>query len=395
MALHHEIVRDIMAGRVPWRFKTSDLKGSPIPGTKPRRYRVGKGEYSENAINTIPRNHSVRPDGREPGDYVRKGRKPAFLWYGEGEYELILDRQHDFKPEDDEFDSTEGVGEELVLGKRGGTSSGPLPMNVDEDLVLRIATEAPDPATIIVRYVAEKPFQAYYRRKPVGSTKQGWGERLAAYYWPAPDRDWQLACLTVTQLSSQIQQAIRKLDIRADDRVASEELLKAFKGTCVWGRVKLPESDPLILASEVMRVWRALSKGHEAPLACRLNSAWTKLYALALPEDCVIYDSRVAAAVTSILDPVMPLLSRCSKWQSHEELGTVPGRGGSRPRDLRWAWPNGYGSWASQTAANRLCRAVADEINGQATRQSDCQKLNDPSLWTLREVEAVLFMEGY
>jgi len=42
---------------------------------------------------------------------------------------------------------------------------------------------------------------------------------------------------------------------------------------------------------------------------CRLNSAWTKLYAFAIPDKCVIYDSRVAAAITSILDPVIQLVS--------------------------------------------------------------------------------------
>jgi hypothetical protein len=58
MALHDEILRDILAGRVPRRFKIADLK--TISGTRPRYYRVGNGEYAENAINTIPRNHSVR-----------------------------------------------------------------------------------------------------------------------------------------------------------------------------------------------------------------------------------------------------------------------------------------------------------------------------------------------
>lgn len=42
MALHDEVLREVLAGRVPWRFKTRDLK------------------------------------------------RPAFLWHGNGEYELIL-----------------------------------------------------------------------------------------------------------------------------------------------------------------------------------------------------------------------------------------------------------------------------------------------------------------
>jgi hypothetical protein len=397
MAFHDEIVRDIIAGRVPWRFKTRDLK--TIPATKAGHYRVGNKEYSENTINTVPRNHSVSPDGTAPGDYVRKGREPAFFRYGEGEYELILHHQHCFKdacPEDEEFDVTEGDGEALIVGRLGGPSGPRLVRDVDEALVLGIVkSERPDPAVIIVRYIAEHPFQASYRRRPLGSKKHGWGERLAAYHWPLPHRDWRITCRTVTGLASQIQQAIRKLEARSDDPVASEELLAAFKATCVWGGVKLPEPDSSILAAEVLRGRQALLQKQRPPSSCRLNSAWTKLYALALPEQCVIYDSRVAAAVTSILDPTMNLAAGRPEWRSYRALGTIQGRGGSRPRDLRWAWPNGYKVWASQMAANLLCCAVRKEVNQQAMMRSDCRKLNDPSLWTLREVEAVLFMEGY
>ena len=75
MVFHDEVLRAIRDGWVPWRFRTSDLK--KIPGNSAGHYVVGSGEYSENAINTIPRNHSVRPDGTNPGDYVRNGRKPA------------------------------------------------------------------------------------------------------------------------------------------------------------------------------------------------------------------------------------------------------------------------------------------------------------------------------
>src|SRR5262249_40307272 len=105
--------------------------------------------------------------------------------------------------------------------------------------------------------------------------------------------------------------------------------------------------------------------------------------------------SRVAAALTSILDPAMHLISRSPKWQPYLRLGTISGRGGSRPRDLSWKWPIGYGTWAAQMAANLLCRKVVDELNRQSLSWSDCRKFNDRSPWTVREVEAVLFMEGY
>ncbi len=147
------------------------------------------------------------------------------------------------------------------------------------------------------------------------------GRRLAAYYW---HRDWQTTCLKLSALSSQIRQAIAKLDERADDRDAATEQLNAFKDTCVWAGVRLPESDSCTLAAEVLRVWQSLTHGQKPTSGCRLNSAWTKLYALALPDKCVIYDSRVAAAVTSILDPTMEFLSEYPNWQPYANLGDSP-----------------------------------------------------------------------
>jgi hypothetical protein len=145
--------------------------------------------------------------------------------------------------------------------------------------VLRIAEKHAHPAPIIVRYIAEMPFEEYRRRKPHGTTKHGWGERLAAYYWRG---DWQTTCARLDGFSSQIQRAITKLNERADDRDAAEELSNAFKDACVWGGVRLPEPESCALAVEVLNVWRLLSRDQERPSGYRLNSAWTKLYALAL-----------------------------------------------------------------------------------------------------------------
>jgi hypothetical protein len=396
MALHDEVLRAIKDGQVPWRFKTRDLK--KIPGNNATRYIVGAREYSENAINTIPRNHSVRPDGTDPGDYVRKGRAPAFFWHGKGEYELILNHEHyveEVDPEDGESDLAEGDEETLIRVIPRGVSRRPLPTQIDRSLVLRIAEQKPDPVAIIVHYMAEQPFQAHYRRKPVGSTKRGWGARLDAYFWQAPDQNWPTTCSRVSSISSRIQRAIEKLKTCADDAAAADELLDAFKCACAWGSVKLPEPDPRRLAGETLEAVRALSDGREPPSSCRLNSAWTKLYAFAFPDTCVIYDSRVAAALTSILDPAMHLIAGSTKWQAYSRLGTILGRGGSRPRDPSWKWPVGYSTWASQMAANLLCRQVVEELNRQSIARSDCHKFADGSSWTLREVEAVLFMEGY
>ena len=61
---------------------------------------------------------------------------------------------------------------------------------------------------------------------------------------------------------------------------------------------------------------------------------------------------------------------------------------GTRPRGLRSrGWPNAYGSWNAQLEANSLCLEIRNCLNDL--------KEDGRSTWTLREVEAVLFMEGY
>jgi hypothetical protein len=392
MALHHEVLRDIRLGRIPWSFKTADLMRRQVT---PGRYLVGDREFSANTLKTVPRNHSTRPDGSDRGDYVRKGRQAAFFWTGPGQYELILDTPYcleDRKALDDTFIEEEGEGESLIctrLDKTGRTSCKP-PTSFDESRVKEIAGSVSATLTsLIARYLAEAPFQAYCRRKPHGPLRYGLGERLDAYFWPAPERDWAATCPVISNLSAKVQGAIRRLQQAIGDEEAATDLLKSFKETCVWGGVRLPESDPHVLAREVLSVYEALTHGQRPTSDCRLNSAWTKLYALALPDTCVIYDSRVASALTSILDPAM------DRFRAKVGLGTIPGRGGSRPRPLKWPWPSGYQRWTSQIAANRLCVELRDEINRQSKVDGAYRKLGDSTLWTLREVEAVLFMEGY
>lgn len=44
-----------------------------------------------NTIRTVPANQSISADGKEKGNYVLGGRKPAVYRLGDGKYELIDD----------------------------------------------------------------------------------------------------------------------------------------------------------------------------------------------------------------------------------------------------------------------------------------------------------------
>ncbi len=396
MALHDEIMRAILRGELPWRFKTRDLKNRPA--NRDGYFKVGNGEYAANSINVMPRNYSIRRDDTCKGDYVKKGREPAFYWFGDGNFELILDHSHnltDGATDNIDFDFDEGESEALIKIESVSSSEG---SDTSSSLHSRAADQAAEElnaAVYISEYLAITPFQGFYRRKKCGSPVLGWSDRLESYFWPTPSKDWLKTKALLSELSARMQSVIAALDKFPHDIDVARKLLDIFSEICVWGGVKLPESNPEKLAEEFLLCLDCLSRAQTPPKSCRLNSAWTKLYAFALPESFVIYDSRVANALTSILDNVFPIISSSSSWQPYGRLGTAPGRGGTRPRKLVGGWRIGYRDWDAQIAANKLCLDIMNQVNQQALEKNEYRKRGANGEWTLREIEAVLFMEGY
>lgn len=112
----------------------------------------------------------------------------------------------------------------------------------------------------------------------------------------------------------------------------------------------------------------------------------------------VINDTRVATSLTHRLD----LILRQHKYTKNPSelflgLGKVEAaRGGTRPRSLQLNWTNAYQSWHGQFAATTIVANIRDILN----RDPDFPRMpstdgEETSPWTMRGVEAVLFMDGY
>lgn len=386
MALHDEILVDIVSGLIPSPFRVADLLSRPDP-VKTGYYLVGCGSYSENALKVIPANHSETRDGTVQGDYVKKGRPAAFYRLGNGQYELIAGITHEvhLNQEQELLGDNEGEDESLFADVNADHEGPPAAApNAEAGL------EDPlDPVEIIVETLARIPYRTYFRRQRIDYPDPpavGWEARLASYFWPRLSQGWEVTRQAFDNFYGQFQTLETTWD--PDSNTTQAGLLPMFSEICIWGNVKLPEGDPVRLAREVDEALTRIDAG-EIPENCRLNSAWTKLYAVTRPETFVIYDSRVATALVSLLDPYMTRLADTPAFEPYSGLGTVAGRGGTRPRPLEWDWGNGYQSWQAQYSANRLCQAVVQRLNDSYPKSSS------ESPWTLREVEAVLFMEGY
>lgn len=124
-----------------------------------------------------------------------------------------------------------------------------------------------------------------------------------------------------------------------------------------------------------------------------MNSGWAKLAALAstgLSNELAIWDSRVAHSLIRRLDAWFFASALAALPQVVANVGHVPGRGGSRVGAAYMLnWPSGYGHWRAVFAGSQLVRAIRDEL---ARRGST---VDGSAAWTVRDVEMVLFMDGY
>lgn len=331
---------------------------------------IGGAEYTKNSVRQILANHSIGPGARK-GESVRRGMQILFVKHeGKATYSLF---------EEDE-DTDETLGEEM---ERVGRQSKEVALG--QECCAQIANR-------FVEYLREKPFRIVRVRAnrltwhPPSGSVSGWHNRILAYEWKR--RGWKDTEAIVSGFISEL--ATLRAEASAID-VSELEKRSAgvYRRIKDWGNPRGTDRDGEFVADRLRELWQGTPT--------QVDSTLTKLYAFAKPDEYVIYDSRVAAAIVSIAEDIY----RYSSVNGIREetvnkifhscfpsLGIFPGAGGTRPRGTRWAgWPDSDRSILAQLDANRLCKAIVRKLN-------DCEE-DHRSDWSLREVEAVLFMEGY
>jgi hypothetical protein len=245
----------------------------------------------------------------------------------------------------------------------------------------------------------QDPFVPRYRGKRVyesGVSVLGWDHRLAKYFWPNPEvgiaaNQQALAGIgtTATTLSRAVTDDIPWSP--AEQQTAVRWAQDIFK----WGGVR---QDPeTITAINIRNVVKAALTGEVAP-GTPMNSGWTKVAAFASSHlgdrgAQVIWDSRVSTSIVRRLDALFHAHRLVDIPAAFSGIGLVNvGRGGTRPIDLgslKYEWPNGYQNWGAQFAASRFVREVCARLNdGLVSSERRGQ-------WTVRDVEMVLFGDGY
>lgn len=245
----------------------------------------------------------------------------------------------------------------------------------------------------LVDWIDADPFQPHYRRRPAGAPVVGWRARLHSYFWPSPSLG--LGATTAALAPFVHQAGLLMPAVRAGTPWTAAQQQSAVTLThdiCRWGGVPKGTVHP----ADVRAVFESAASGTHHPLA-PMDSGWTKVAAIAsthLPahQHLVIWDSRVAHALIRRLDCILHLAGHSTIPAVLANIGKVPGRGGTRVHaTYHLPWPNGYRSWLTQFAGSALIREIRDELN---RREIPTQTGTVPP-WSCREVEMVLFMDGY
>jgi hypothetical protein len=246
---------------------------------------------------------------------------------------------------------------------------------------------------LFVHDVATEPFTAHYRKRILPRPAvTGWDARLNAYFWPNPAITGAMTTTVLAPMLAALAPLTSAVRKRIPWTLAQEaDAVKISNKIFDWGSVP---QDPLTVTATNIRAVIDAALSDDVDSLALMNSGWTKVAALATGDSHVIWDSRVSTSVVRRLDHLIFSYGIKMLPSPYDGIGLVnAGRGGMRPLrldTLNFRWRGGYGSWLAQVTGSAFLRCVRDELNdpkaGWTARSTR---------WTLRDVEMVLFMDGY
>ena len=370
--LRDHIRSEIERGKLKEPFSVSDVTAFT---DSQGRCRVGGGNYDPLWINSYLANHSTGPGTRE-GESVRRGGERLFIKHEKrGMYSL------DYETYDLDREELEAIAKEEPRSNAKKS---------------KILPECERIASTFVEYLHNKPFRILQNKGAwyPASAVTGWKRRLDQYHWNRSS--WVTTQVGVNKFIHDIAVLEQKVLSGTTPAALLElEALRIYDAIRKWGNPNGTIRTGAFVLTCLKNAWNNQ--------IAVVDSTLTKLYAFTRFNDYVIYDSRVAAAIMTIAEDThrfrgerVPIptgyqiirVDTVADFQREfPKLGQYGGRGGTRPRGYRSTkWPQAYGNVGAQEDANRLCKCIVDALN---------RSKEDGRHWSLREVEAVLFMEGY
>ncbi|MBI2380929.1 MAG: hypothetical protein HYV16_09260 [Gammaproteobacteria bacterium] len=257
----------------------------------------------------------------------------------------------------------------------------------------------------LAAWLQEDPLQPIYSGRPIGEAVSGWDQRLVAFFWPKPRSSFAHNRFMLEPMLFRAARLAHMVEM-GEDWGTRDQAIAVKLAHETFNLAGMPQRE--VTPENIRRVFEA-ALAADIKAKAKMNSGWSALAAVAtahLEEDperqvMVLWDSRVAASLLSRLDFLMVEAGREDPQSLFPELGTVPGWGGTRPRQLSLDWPSGYRRWATLVAVSRVIMRLRDILN--TSRRAD-GRLVYPRMpmseqkdgpWTTHGVQMVLFCDGY
>ncbi|MGX5174160.1 hypothetical protein ACUR5C_09080 [Aliikangiella sp. IMCC44653] len=260
-------------------------------------------------------------------------------------------------------------------------------------------------ASAIVAWIEEDPFTPMYQRHAVGEAVSSWHDRLEAFFWPKPRNGLM-----------QVSHSADALMYRAE--ILARSIEENVKWSLEDKKLAVKTAQEIFLQAGVPQrgvTWESVYQVMQAAIAgdinsdAKMNSGWSLLASFAshwvkeLPNrlPMVCWNSRVSTSIISRLDFLLVEAGFSQVPDMFKSLGTVPGYGGTRPREFTLTWPQGYRSWQTQVKASEFVNLMVNCLNNQKDSNGKLKYRPMPiptggsAPWSIQGVQLVLFSDGY
>ncbi len=266
---------------------------------------------------------------------------------------------------------------------------------------------APDEdfAKALVAWIDEDPFTPMYQRVAVADSVSSWHDRLESFFWPKPRN----GLMQVAHGSDALmyRAAILAKGIENGIEWSEEDKELAVKTTEeIFLQAGTPQKE--VTWQNIYAVMKtALTK--DCNSKAKMNSGWSLIASFATHwlnnekgrTPMICWNSRVSTSIISRLDFLLVEAGYDSLEDRFSDLGTIPGWGGTRPREMTLTWPDGYRSWKTEIAASEFINHMVHCLNNEKNENGQLKYAQMPiptggrAPWSMQGVQLVLFSDGY
>lgn len=260
-------------------------------------------------------------------------------------------------------------------------------------------------AEAIVAWIEEDPFTPMYQRAPVADSVSSWHDRLEAFFWPKPRNGLMQVSHSADALMYRAELLAKGIEEGTDWNEEDKELAVKTAEE-IFLQAGTPQKS--VTWENVHAVMKAaISRDTES--SAKMNSGWSLLASFATHwlnreegrTPMICWNSRAATSIISRLDFLLVEAGYESLDDRFPNLGTVPGWGGTRPREMSLAWPDGYRSWKTAFAASDFTDLMVHCLNETKNDDGSLKYAQMPiptggrAPWSMQGVQLVLFSDGY